>query len=402
MHTSNIASGGLTTGRLVKLLCLLWLAGAGTRLVILAAPPVIPLIHAEMHLSETQVGLLVSLPLMLFALCAVPGSLLVARFGAWFTLVGGMVIAAIGSGSRGAAVDIWTLYAATIVMGFGISVMQPALPSLVREWLPGRVSLGMVVSTNGMVVGVAMAPSLTIPFLLPYLDQNWRLVFAFWAIPLLATAFLFFVLSPRARWRDQTPGQAPTLWWPDWKSSLPWLLGITYGSNISIFFGTNAFIPDYFASLGQAELTAPALAFCNGSQLIAAVALLFAPEGFQLRRWPYLVFGPLTLAALIGLIGFGGYTAVACAGMVGFASAISFSAILALPPLLSAPEDVHRTAAGTYTISFTMGVIVPIISGAIWDLTQMPWLTFVPLAICALTLTVFGLWAISYAPRPAA
>ena len=77
-------------------------------------------------------------------------------------------------------------------------------------------------------------------------------------------------------------------------------------------------------------------------------------------------------------------------------------AILALPPLLSAPEDVHRTAAGTYTISFTMGVIVPIISGAIWDLTQMPWLTFVPLAICALTLTVFGLWAISYAPRPVA
>src|ERR1700704_1148649 len=101
MHTSNVASGGLSTGRLVKLLSLLWLAGAGTRLVILAAPPGLPLIHAEMHLTETQVGLLVSLPLVLFALCAVPGSLLVARFGAWFTLVGGMVIAAIGSGSRG-------------------------------------------------------------------------------------------------------------------------------------------------------------------------------------------------------------------------------------------------------------------------------------------------------------
>ena len=64
--------------------------------------------------------------------------------------------------------------------------------------------------------------------------------------------------------------------------------------------------------------------------------------------------------------------------------------------------DVHRTAAGTYTISFTMGVIVPIISGAIWDFTGLPWLTFVPLAICAMTLTVFGMWAFSYAPRPGA
>jgi CP family cyanate transporter-like MFS transporter len=401
MHTPTIAAVGLTTGRLVKLLCLSWLAAVGTRLVILAAPPVLPLIHAEMHPTEAQIGLLISLPLVLFALFAVPGSLLVARFGAWITLVAGMVIAALGSGGRGAAVDIWTLCAATIVMGFGIAIMQPALPSLVREWLPGRTSLGMAVSTNGMVVGVALAPSLTIPFVLPYLDNSWRLAFAFWAVPLLATALLFVALSPRAQTLELGAGQAPTRWWPDWTSALPWLIGVTYGSNISIFFGSNAFIPDYFASLGQSELTAPALALCNGSQLFASLALLLVPEGFQLRRWPYLVFGPLTLAALVGLIAFGGHIAVACAGLVGITSSVSFSAILALPALLSAPEDVHRTAAGTYTISFTMGVIVPIISGAIWDLTGMPWLTFVPLAICALTLTVFGLWAISYAPRPA-
>jgi CP family cyanate transporter-like MFS transporter len=402
MHTSNIASGGLSTGRLVKLLCLIWLAGAGTRLVILAAPPVIPLIHAEMHPREAQIGLLISLPLVLFAVFAVPGSLLVARFGAWITLVGGMVVAAIGSGSRGAAVDIWTLYAATIVMGFGISIMQPALPSLVREWLPGRTSLGMVMSTNGMVIGAALAPSLTIPFLLPYLDQNWRLVFVFWAGSLLATAVLFFALSPRTRSVGQAPGMAPTRWWPDWKSGLPWVIGITYGSNISIYFGTNAFIPDYFASRGQSALTGPTLALFNGVQLFASLALLLVPEGFQLRRWPYLVFGPLTLAGLVGLITLDGFAAVACAGLVGFTGAISFSAILALPALLSAPDDVHRTAAGTYTISFTMGVIVPIISGAIWDFTGLPWLTFVPLGICAMTLTVFGMWAISYAPQPGA
>jgi CP family cyanate transporter-like MFS transporter len=401
MHTPTTPTVGLTTGRLVKLLCLLWLAGVGTRLVILAAPPVLPLIHAEMHPTEAQIGLLISLPLVLFAVFAVPGSLLVARFGAWITLVAGMVVAALGSGGRGAAVDIWTLYAATIVMGFGIAIMQPALPSLVREWLPGRTSLGMVVSTNGMVVGVALAPSLTIPFVLPYLDNSWRLAFAFWAVPLLAAALLFVALSPRARTPELAAGRAPPRWWPDWTSALPWLIGITYGSNISIFFGSNAFIPDYFASLGQSELTAPALALCNGSELFASLALLLVPEGFQLRRWPYLVFGPLTLAALVGLIGFGGHIAVVCAGLVGITSSVSFSAILALPALLSAPEDVHRTAAGTYTISFTMGVIVPIISGAIWDLTGMPWLTFVPLAVCALSLTVFGLWAISYAPRPA-
>src|SRR5215469_17130462 len=55
------------------LLTLLWLCGACLRLTILAVPPVVPLLHADLHLSETGLGWLSSLPPMLFALAAVPG-----------------------------------------------------------------------------------------------------------------------------------------------------------------------------------------------------------------------------------------------------------------------------------------------------------------------------------------
>jgi hypothetical protein len=60
---------------------LLWLAGNGLRLTILAVPPVIPLIHDELDLSATQISILTGLPSMLFAFAAVPGSLLIARLG---------------------------------------------------------------------------------------------------------------------------------------------------------------------------------------------------------------------------------------------------------------------------------------------------------------------------------
>ena len=63
------------------MLVLLWLAGAAIRIPLLAVPPVIPLIHDDLHMSETQVGLLIGMPLIMFALAAVPGSLLIARFG---------------------------------------------------------------------------------------------------------------------------------------------------------------------------------------------------------------------------------------------------------------------------------------------------------------------------------
>ena len=66
------------------------------------------------------------------------------------------------------------------------------------------------------------------------------------------------------------------------------------------------------------------------------------------------------------------------------------TAILALPPHLSAPGDVSRTAAGMFTISYTCAILVPTISGALWDTTGLPWIVFLPSCICAAILTVFG------------
>src|SRR5215475_5222247 len=82
---------------------LLWLAGNGLRITILAVPPVIPAIRADLGMSETQVGILTGLPPVLFAATAVLGSLLIARFGALKTLVAGLFATAAGSALRGAA-----------------------------------------------------------------------------------------------------------------------------------------------------------------------------------------------------------------------------------------------------------------------------------------------------------
>src|ERR671938_341770 len=121
---------------------LLWLAGVGLRLTILAVPPVIALIQADLNLSGTEIGILSGLPVILFAIAALPGSLLIARFGPLATLVAGLVIAGVGSGLRGALLDVWVLYGATIVMSAGIAIMQPAMSPLVRQWMPQRVSFG--------------------------------------------------------------------------------------------------------------------------------------------------------------------------------------------------------------------------------------------------------------------
>src|SRR5262249_51114552 len=213
-----------SNAQLVRLVALLWLAGLATRLTILAIPPVIPIIRDDLQMMEAQVGFLVALPVLMFAIAAVPGSLLVARLGTTVTLLAGILLTAIAGAARGSAGDIWQLAAITVLMGAGIAVIQPTLPAIVREWMPGRLGLGTATYANGMLTAVMLAPALTIPVVLPLVGGSWRLDLALWSAPVFATAILFAALAPRHPAGGASAAIA-TRWWPDWKNPLIWLLG---------------------------------------------------------------------------------------------------------------------------------------------------------------------------------
>ena len=313
-----------------------------------------------------------------------------------------MVIAAVAGGLRGAAFDVWTLYAAAIATGFGIAIMQPGMPKLVHDWLPNRIGIATVVYSNGMVVGAILPPVLAIPFILPLVGGSWRLNFFVWAAPAILITIVFLLLSPKETHRSgAAPSAIGALWWPDWRNPLIWLLGLTFGSNNSPFFAANAFLGDYLASRGQGDLLGPALASLNGAQLIALVLLFVVVGRLQRRAWPFLLFGPVMLAGFLGLILIQSPLAVlACTALIGISTVMTMTPILALPPLLAAPGDVARTAAGMLTISYTCAIVIPTLCGALWDMTGKPWIVFVPLCLCAVALTVLG--SIVSRRRPAA
>jgi MFS transporter, CP family, cyanate transporter len=360
---------------------LLWLAGIGLRITILAVPPVIPLIRPDLGMSETEVGILTGLPPVLFACTAVLGSLLIARFGALTTLLAGLFATAAGSLLRGAAPEVLTLYGATIVTGFGVAIMHPALPPLVRTWLPHRIGFGTAVFTNGLLVGEILPVALTIPFLLPLLHDSWRESFVIWAIPVALIGLVIMMAAPgRAA---PVRGSAPQRWWPDWSDPLIWRLGIALGSVNAMYFSANAFLPDYLHAIGRADLVSAALTALNVGQIPASFLLLAVAGRLERAIWPHIVCGAGSLAAIIGIALLPGPGVVACAAVLGFFAAAILILMLALPPLLAAPDDVHRVSAAMFTISYTCAVITPVFSGLVWDLTGIAQAAFVPLGICA-------------------
>ncbi len=381
MDATNSAAGAATTReRLFTCVAMLWIAGVGLRVTILAVPPLIRLIHDDLGISETEVGILSGLPPVLFMLAAVPGSLLVARLGARTTVIAGLFATALGCALRGAAPDFVLLCAATVLTGLGVAVMQPAMPPLVRAWLPERIGFATAVYTNGLLVGEIIPVWLTIPLVLPLIGQSWRLAFAVWAIPCAAIALVLLALAPRA----QAAARSAVLrrWWPDWRSGLIWRLGLMFGANNATYFSTNAFIPDYLHHVGRPDLIGSALSALNIGQLPASLLLLACSGRLVGRAWPYMATGALSLACVLGILFGNGWVILTASAALGFSGAATLTLMLTLPPLLSPPDDVHRMTAAMFTISYSCAVVVPIVSGLAWDATGWPATAFIPIGLC--------------------
>jgi CP family cyanate transporter-like MFS transporter len=363
---------------MVKPLLLLWLFGICLRITVLAIPPVIPLMHGSFALSQATVGALTSLPVLLFSFAAIPGALLVARFGAAHVLTAGMFVTAIAGALRGASPDLATLFAATFAMGVGIAIMQPALPSIVRDWVPLRIGLGTATYSNGLLVGEAISASLTIPAVLPMVDGSWRWSLVVWSLPVLAIAVMLLAASRGTRVPAASAG-APRRGWPDWHDPLTWRLGLVAGYASSLYFAVNAFLPDYLAARGRPDLLNAALSALNWVQMPASLLMLAFADRLTLRRWPFVVLGTMSIGAVAGLLAMSDAWLVTWSGVIGFCNAFLLILTLALPPLLGKPEDVHRLSAAMLLIGYLCAFVMPIAGGLAWDLTGAPRAAFAPL-----------------------
>jgi CP family cyanate transporter-like MFS transporter len=369
-------------------LVLLWLAGNGLRLTILAVPPILALIILDLKLSGTQVGILNAIPVFLFALVAVPGSLLIARVGAVPALIIGLLIAAAGSALRGVAFDAMTLYVATVVMAAGIAVMQPALPPTVRQWAPQRIGFATAVYTNGLLFG-EIFPVILAAVILPLVAGSWRASLVLWSIPLAIIALVIFIFQPGGK---SAPPARHRHWMPDWRSPLLWKIGLMMGGANQLYFCANAFFPGYMLQIGHTELIGPALTALNIGQLPASFILLAMAGRWERRKWPLLGAGAIGLAGVAGLLlGSASWVIVGAAAMIGFACAVVLTLVLALPALMVAPDDVPRFSAGVFTIGYGLAMVISILGGIAWDISRDAAYAFAPVTVAAFFIILFAL-----------
>ncbi len=371
----------------VRTLALLWLAGASLRATILALPPVLPQVSADLGLQGGSVGVLTALPSLLFAAAAVPSARIIARLGAVPTLTLGLLLNALGAAARGFTGSGFGLEAATFLMCLGIAVMQPALPPLVRAWAPNRIGFATAVYTNGLLIGEVLPTAWVPQGQLPLIGDGWRAALAAWAVLPLTTGILVAALGRRPATGD---GSATARWWPDWRDARVWRLGMLLGGINATYFGLNGFLPGWMAAQGTPELVQPLLIALNLGQIPASLLLLFFAERLVRKPLAYGVAGAVMLASVIGVVATSGSAALAWAALCGFFLGGLLTLALALPSLIGAAEDVPRLSAAMFTVSYTLAMLASLLAGWLWSWSGTVLAAFAPAAAAALLTTGLG------------
>lgn len=263
-------------------------------------PPLIGLIRAELDLSSAAAGMLITLPLLAFAVVSLFAASLARRFGLERTLFAAMLLIAGGIGVRvlgGAA----GLYAGTAIIGAGIALGNVLLPSLLKRDFPQRVAglTSAYVLTMGLAAGLASAIAIPLADLPP---GGWR----FSTLCMLALPALSLLL-----WLPQlanhTPPAATTAHAPHgarlWRSPLAWQVTMYLGINSFVFYVAVSWLPAILRDAGYSAERAGSL---HGFMQLAsaAPALFLAPLLRRLKDQRAAAFcaAGASLVAFAGLI----------------------------------------------------------------------------------------------------
>jgi CP family cyanate transporter-like MFS transporter len=229
---------------------------ANLRPAVTSVGPVLETIRSSLGLSGAAMGLLATLPLLIFA-----GSSPFARLGDVFgierTLAGCMalVIAGIALRSQG---SIAALFGGTVIFAIGVGVANVLVPTVIKRDFPNRV--GSMTTAYVMVMSLtgAVATGLAVP-LSAHLAGGWRSSLAVWGV-FAALALLCWL--PETRKANEPVAQRPegvAAARPIWFSALAWQVTAFMGLQFLIYYVVIGWMPAFLLYHGESAAEAGGL-----------------------------------------------------------------------------------------------------------------------------------------------
>ncbi|MEU4832649.1 MFS transporter [Streptosporangium sp. NPDC023615] len=230
-----------TNGSLAWLLVLgIILAALNLRTAVTSVGPVLDHITSALGMSAAGVGLLTTLPVLIFASVGAVTPALARRVGEHRLLLLSLLV--LGAGllirSMVGSAEVF-LYSSALALSGG-AVGNVLIPSLIKRHFPGRAGAMTTVYTTALAVGTMLAAAATVP-IERAADGNWHVALGVWGALAAVAAVPWLVLSrrePAGAGTDGGTGARALL-----RSRLAWAVAAYFGTQSMVAYIMFGFLP---------------------------------------------------------------------------------------------------------------------------------------------------------------
>ena len=186
------ATADVETNNLTRWLVLagVWLLYFSFGLNLASLAPLVTFIEADLQISHSAMGAVLGVWQFVYIVASVPCGILIDRVGSRYAFTAGALLIAVSAIGRSFAGDYVQLLLAVGAFGLGGPIISAGAPKMIAGWFHGRErGLAMGIYITGFGVGSILSLTLTNSILMPWFNEDWRLVLRFWGlITLLAGA----------------------------------------------------------------------------------------------------------------------------------------------------------------------------------------------------------------------
>jgi len=354
----------------------LLLVATNLRAGITTIGPVLADLQRDLNLSSLAASILISLPLLAFAVISPITPALARRLGLEQSLVLGLAVLIVGLVTRSLPGSS-TLWIGTAMIGISIAVLNVALPTLVKRDFPTRI--GQITGTYSAVQSIfaATAAGVAIP-VAHATDLHWRLPLAMWAgLALLALG----AMAPQLRRHTVVPAQQDDLrvdhhsfedrpWRSPWHTAMGWQVTAFMGIQSIGYYIFITWLPSIERAAGTSETAAGAHQFLlNAFAIVGSVACSALIPRLPDQRALAAGVPLITLAAGLGLVLAPSWGALwAC--MIGAAGGVTIVLSLSFFGLRTRHHSQASDLSGmAQCIGYLFAAAGPVAIGALHDAT---------------------------------
>lgn len=350
----------------------------------------VPLMQRDLHLSNTQLGVLGSAFFWSYVVLQIPVGWLAERYGAHRILAAGLAVWAIATMLIGLASTLAMLLILRLLLGLGESAAFPGTSKILAAAVP----IERLGAANGFCAfAYSIGPAIGIMGGGLLIDHvGWRGMFVvfgicslLWLLPWSVTR-LPSLANARRQQDEDTPSWSQVL-----RQRGMWGTGLGLFSNNYLFYFMLIWLPDYLVkergfSMHEMEAWGTASYFVNG---FAALFIGWAIDRYVQRRGsPNLAYKAVLFVAqagcIVGMLMLGlGSRPVAIVGLfaVMFLIGASSAGVYTMSQILAGPRAAGRWVGIQNSVGNMSGAVAPWVTGVIVDRTGHFTLAFVTAAV---------------------